>query len=106
MSPVTISAVEPKREDEPEDELLAGVEAVRRVLVAREVADDIDEPAEVFGADPVVADEPDEQPRDADDEQRPGEVVDGLRERGEPREQRVADERQQHRLAERQDESR
>ena len=41
---------------------------------------------EVLGANPVVADEPDEQPRHADDEQRPGKVVQGLGERGEPRE--------------------
>ena len=99
-----MSTVEARTSTSQNTVFLAGIELARRILVTGEVSLDVQEPAEVVDADAVVAHEAEEQPRHADDQDRPDEVVQRLGERREPGEQRVADERQQHRLAERQDE--
>ena len=85
----------------PEDELLAGVVAVRRLLVPAEHAAGLGNPLQVVGARNVVADVADDEDHERHREQRPGHVVQRLQRVGEPAEQRAADQRQQDELAER-----
>ena len=72
---MTISVVEKTTSTNQNTSFSPALKLPRRVLMPREVADDVDEPADVLDADAVVADEADEQPRHADDQDRPDEVV-------------------------------
>ena len=86
----------------PEDDLLAGVEALRRRLLAAEHAAALGQPAQVAAAREVAADEGQVKNDDQRDrEQRADEVVRRLQRIGQPAEQRSADHRQQEELAER-----
>ena len=85
---------------DPEQHLLAGIEARRRHFRAAEQAAEAPQPGPVGALEQLIADEDDDHHQQRHREQRPGEVVDVLQRIGEPAEQRVADQRQQQRLAE------
>ena len=85
----------------PENDLLAGVEAVRRHLVAAQQAAALAQPDPVATARQLVAQEGHDDDQQRHREHRPGEVVRRLQRVGEPAEQRAADHRQQEELAER-----
>ena len=71
-------------QDDPEHDLLAGVEPARRMLVALEISLEVQEPLDVVGADAIVADETEGQERDGDDQDRTDEVVQVLGQYREP----------------------
>ena len=75
------------------------------MLVSGEIAPDVEKPLQIIDTDAVVADEANEHQGHCDDQDRADEVVQVLGQDREPREQRVSDQRQEHRLSERQDEA-
>ena len=87
----------------PEPQLLAGVELARRHVLLAEQAAEVADPVQVVAAPELSRTKVKNSSSDADEEQRPDEVVQVLGEDREPREQRVADQRQQHVLAEQDD---